>query len=186
MESSPQTARNDNCTRFSAERSLNDPQSDAPDLQVVFRAFEAKDAAKFKQISAEWISKHWTLEEKDYCSLDHPQENIVDKGGKIIMLVVNDEAVGCCALLPIENEGYEVAKMGLLEKCRGKGLGKKLLLHVIDTARQLGCRRLYIESNSVLKPALNLYESVGFQHIPEEKRKPSPYQRCNVFMEMFL
>jgi putative acetyltransferase len=156
------------------------------DSRITLRPFESKDGPAFKTISVEWISKHWTLEEKDYYVLDHAKENIIDKGGKIYMIDLDNEAVGCCALLPIENNGYEVAKMGLLEKSRGLGLGKKLLLFVVDQARLLGATWLYIESNAVLTPALKLYESVGFQHIPPEKRKPSPYQRCNVFMDMHL
>ena len=151
-----------------------------------FNTNDDTDAKAFKDISVQWISKYWSLEEKDYYSLDHPKENILDKGGKLYMIDLDNEPVGCCALFPIENNGYEVAKMGLLEKCRGHGVGKKLLQSVIEEARGLGAKWLYIESNSVLTPALKLYESCGFQHIPVEKRKQSPYQRCNVFMDLYL
>jgi GNAT superfamily N-acetyltransferase len=157
--------------------------------KVTFRPFQTsddRDAKAFKNISIEWISKYWTLEEKDIHSLEHPKENILDKGGKIYMIDLDNEPVGCCALLPIENNGFEVAKMGLLERSRGLGIGKKLLQDVIQEARSMGATWLYLESNSVLTPALKLYESVGFHHIPEEKRKKSPYQRCNVYMDMYL
>jgi ribosomal protein S18 acetylase RimI-like enzyme len=47
----------------------------------------------------------------------------------------------------------------------------------------MGLKRLYLESNSVLKPAVSLYEKIGFKHI---KGASSPYARCDVQMELKL
>jgi hypothetical protein len=37
-----------------------------------------------------------------------------------------------------------------------------------------------------LAPAVGLYESVGFRHVPRERVGPLPYTRANVFMELPL
>jgi GNAT superfamily N-acetyltransferase len=79
---------------------------------------------------------------------------------------------------------YELAKMGVAEEERGKGVGRILLEFVVGEARRLGIQRLYIETNHALKNAIHLYEAMGFRHI--EPDAPSPYQRADVFMELLL
>jgi GNAT superfamily N-acetyltransferase len=76
---------------------------------------------------------------------------------------------------------FELAKMGVAETARGKGVGRALLEHVIGEARRLGIRKIYLESNKVLENAIHLYESVGFRHVTPEE--PSPFARSDVYME---
>jgi len=57
---------------------------------------------------------------------------------------------------------------------------------VVDAARAMGAKRLYLETNHVLGPAIHLYEALGFTHVPAERLTPSPYARADVFLEMWL
>jgi hypothetical protein len=50
----------------------------------------------------------------------------------------------------------------------------------------MGAKLLYLETNSSLTPAITLYESLGFRHVPAELVVPSPYARADVFMKMSL
>jgi len=72
------------------------------------------------------------------------------------------------------------------ERLRGQGIGRKVLLALIELARQLGAPRLYLETNHRLQNAIHLYESCGFVRLPPERVKPSPYVRSDVSMEMLL
>ena len=94
--------------------------------------------------------------------------------------------IGCCALLAIAPGEFEVAKMTVTESFRGTGIGRKLLEEAIAEARASGAHRLYLETNSKLTPAIRLYESLGFRHLPPERIVPSAYARANVYMELFL
>ena len=49
----------------------------------------------------------------------------------------------------------------------------------------MGARKVYLESNTILTPALSLYEKLGFQTLPDDARA-SPYERCNIQMERDL
>ncbi|RYY25293.1 MAG: MarR family transcriptional regulator, partial [Chitinophagaceae bacterium] len=49
--------------------------------------------------------------------------------------------------------------------------------------RELGARKVYLESNTKLEPAINLYYKLGFKKIAGA---PSPYERCNIQMELEL
>ncbi len=76
--------------------------------------------------------------------------------------------------------------MAVTAKAQGLGLGRLLMESVIAAAKAAGAKRLFLETNHALTPAIRLYESVGFTHIPKERAAPSPYERADVPMEMWL
>ncbi len=145
--------------------------------------YKPEHQPSFKQLNEEWITQWFKMEESDYKSLDHPQEYILDRGGDIFIALYEGEPVGTCALIKMDEETYELAKMSVSAKVRGKGLGLLLGKAAIEKAKSMGATRLYLESNTILKPAVSLYQKLGFQEI---KDAPSPYERCNIHMEMIL
>jgi N-acetylglutamate synthase-like GNAT family acetyltransferase len=84
------------------------------------------------------------------------------------------------------NGVYELSKMAVSPAMRGRGIGRRLLEHTIAEARAIGATGLFLGSNSILKDAVHLYESLGFRHVPPEKLPEMHYARANVFMEMAL
>lgn len=152
--------------------------------EVVTRPFQPGDEIAFRSLNEAWIAKYFVVEEADRKVLNDPVHNILRLGGHIFMGVIAEAAVGCCALLPMEPDGFELAKMAVSEHLRGKGIGRKLIEYAITEARRLGASRLYLETNRKLANAIHLYESVGFQHVSPDQVIPSPYARANVFMEL--
>jgi GNAT superfamily N-acetyltransferase len=158
----------------------------APTEVVGIREFLPGDEEAFRQLNEEWIIRYFALEKKDTEALSKPHETILDRGGQILFAVRNGAPIGCCALIAIGPRQFEVAKMAVTEAAQGLGIGRRLLEATIEVARTLGAARLFLETNSVLTPAIRLYESVGFRHIPADRRKASPYARSNVQMELIL
>jgi len=76
---------------------------------------------------------------------------------------------------------YELAKMAVSPKAKGKGIGYLLGKACIAKAKQMGANKLYLESNTILKPAISLYHKLGFKKVTGI---PSPYERCNIQMEL--
>jgi putative acetyltransferase len=150
---------------------------------VAFRHFEPGDEAAFRELNEAWIGGHFEIEEKDREVLDDPVGHILQPGGALLMAVQEGVAIGTCALLPMEDGSFEVAKMTVAERCRGQGIGRKLLAHTIEYARGMGAKRLYLETNSKLGTAIHVYESLGFRHL---SRQESPYARADVFMELVV
>lgn len=95
----------------------------------------------------------------------------------------NDKIVGTCALIKLDDHRYELAKMAVTEKAKGKGIGWLLGQAAINKARELRAEAVFLESNTILEPAIKLYQKLGFQKIVGQ---PSPYQRCNIQMELKL
>ena len=57
----------------------------------------------------------------------------------------------------------ELRKMYLKPSARGRGLGKRLLIHAIARARALGFRRIELQTARVLEEAIGLYAKYGFK-----------------------
>jgi putative acetyltransferase len=157
-----------------------------PGDAVWVREFQAGDEAAFRRLNEEWIVRYFKLEAKDTYAFDNPRETILDRGGRIFFAVRGEECVGCCALLAMGPHEFEIAKMAVTASAQGLGVGRKVLAACIDAARAMGAKRLYLETNHALTPAIHLYEAVGFQHLPPERVTPSPYARADVYMEMWL
>jgi len=139
--------------------------------------------AAFRQLNEEWITTWFRMEEGDYKALDHPREYILDKGGHIFMALYKGEPVGTCSLIRMDDGSFELAKMGVSPQTQGLGIGYLLGRACIEKARALGARRVYLESNTRLKPAINLYHKLGFRKVAGP---PSPYERCDIQMELIL
>jgi GNAT superfamily N-acetyltransferase len=153
---------------------------------IAIRSFEPGDEAAFRRLNEEWITRYFKLEPTDEQSFAHPKTKILNPGGAIFLAIENGQPLGCCALIVMSLGAFEVAKMAVTPYAQGSGLGRRLLQHTIDYARSIGATRLYLETNHILTPAIRLYESLGFRHIPEERLAPSPYARADVFMELVL
>jgi DNA-binding MarR family transcriptional regulator/N-acetylglutamate synthase-like GNAT family acetyltransferase len=139
----------------------------------------------FKKLNEEWISKYFKMEEADYKALDNPKEYILDTGGYIFVALYKQEVAGVCALIKMDDSMYdfELAKMAVSPQVQGKGIGYLLGQVSIEKARSLGANKVYLESNTILKPAIGLYHKLGFRKVIGHS---SPYERCNIQMELSL
>jgi len=154
---------------------------ESKNVQIV--DYESRYHSAFKSLNVEWISTYFEMEEADYKALDNPKEYILDKGGKILVALYDDEPVGVCALIKMNDTDFEMAKMAVSPKAQGKNIGFLLGEAIVKTAKELGASKLYLESNTILKPAINLYYKLGFQKVAG---LPTPYKRCNIQMELNL
>lgn len=156
---------------------------ESKDVQIV--EYEPKHQSAFKSLNEEWISTYFEMEEADYKALDNPEDYILNKGGKIFVALYNGDPVGVCALIKMNDPHYdfEMAKMAVSPKVQGKSIGWLLGEAAVKAAKALGASKIYLESNTILKPAINLYHKLGFKKIAGH---PTPYKRCNIQMELDL
>lgn len=149
------------------------------EVQIIDYNESYKEA--FKTINQQWIERHFEMEEIDLKALNNPKEYILDKGGHIVVALLEGEPVGVCALIKMDHPefDFELAKMGVTPKAQGKGVGFKIGQELVKKAQKIGAKTIYLESNTLLKPAINLYKKLGFKEI---KGTNSPYQRCDIQM----
>lgn len=104
------------------------------------------------------------------------EANYAGSGGRFDVLENSGgEIIGCAGLASIGNGVCVLRKMYLHREYRGRGFGKKLLIHAIDAARELGFRRINLETASMLSEAVALYRRFGFRPFDD----PGLPERCD-------
>jgi putative acetyltransferase len=77
---------------------------------------------------------------------------------------VGQELAGCGALKRLDDARGEIKSMRVADPFLGRGVGRAMLLFILDEARARGMRHVWLETGSAaaFTPALRLYESAGF------------------------
>jgi putative acetyltransferase len=79
----------------------------------------------------------------------------------------------------------ELVKMYLSPAARGKGLGKHLILKMIEEAKQMGFRTIYLETMHELSAAVSAYKRLGFELLSEPLGE-SGHHSCEIWMCLHL
>jgi ribosomal protein S18 acetylase RimI-like enzyme len=154
---------------------------DTNKVEIIPFSIELKEP--IKTLNLEWLHKYFKVEPKDEKVLSDPQGEIIDKGGMIFYARYNNKIVGTVSLLKIDNSTFELTKMAVSDGNQGLGIGKKLMEHCLNEAKEKGIQKLILYSNRKLLPAIHLYESFGFIEIPVEE---GVYERADIKMEKIL
>lgn len=154
--------------------------ADPPREVIALSPFSIEYKQAFYDLNREWVETLFVLEAADVEQLEHP-ERILEQGGEIWFALLDGKPVGTGALYCKGAGKFELAKMAVTPELRGHGIGAKLMDKLVQRFVERGGTRLYLETNSSLKPAIALYERFGFVHVPPDA--PSEYARADTFME---
>src|SRR5207253_2270706 len=74
------------------------------------------------------------------------------------------ELGGCGALKRLDAQRAEIKSMRVADRYLGRGIGRAMLVHLLDKARTSGHSSVWLETGSAPEfvPAQRLYESAGF------------------------
>lgn len=147
-------------------------------VEIIDYSDELKEYIKI--LNYEWLEEHFRVEEGDHISLSDPQTQILDKGGFIFFAKFNGEIVGTTSLIKKTEVVFELGKMAVAKNARGCGIGNRLMEHCLDFAKQQGIDELILYSNTILEPAIHLYNKFGFEEIELEL---GVYERGNIKMK---
>jgi len=107
-------------------------------------------------------------------------------GGDCVILVAVDEAangvLGTVTLEPFgpaselarDETEADVRAFAVAPQAQGLGVGRKLLLAVIECAIKRGIRTLRLCTQPAMRSAQHLYESTGFSRTPDLDFEPEP------------
>lgn len=152
------------------------------DVSVV--KFEPQFAKAFADLNYEWIAKYYQIEKHDHEQLDAPQETIIDLGGQIFFTLVGDEVAGTVAMIHVEGNSFELAKMAVSPRFQGRKLGDLLMRACIEFAQNAKAKSIILESNTKQVAAISLYRKHGFV---ETRLDPnSQFTRANIRMQLAI
>lgn len=93
--------------------------------------------------------------------------------GRLLMAEYDGQLAGCVALHELEPGICEMKRLYLRPQFRGKGLGRALVDRAIAEARQIGYRRIRLDTvEPLMKDAVAMYRKLGFREIAPYRANP--------------
>ncbi len=83
--------------------------------------------------------------------------------GRLYLAWAGAELAGCIALRRHDAQAAEMKRLYLRPVFQGQGLGRLMAEHIIADARQIGYRRLLLDTLPIMQSAQALYVKLGFR-----------------------
>jgi len=105
-------------------------------------------------------------------------------GGRLLLAEYEGQLAACVALHKLDADICEMKRLYLRPQFRGKGLGRILAQRIISDARQIGYKRMRLDTvGPVMKDAVAMYRKLGFKEISAYRPNPNP---GTLYMELEL
>lgn len=104
----------------------------------------------------------------DLLLLADPSMKLVLKylqSGKCFIYKDDSKILGCYVLIEISVDRVELVNIAVLENKQGLGIGKKLLLHLFDYAKQKGYKEIIVGTGNSSIDQIAFYQKAGFRMI---------------------
>ncbi len=98
--------------------------------------------------------------------------------GLFVVARDGDATVACGGLEHLDDDVAEIKRMWVSSTHRGAGLGKQLLAHLEDEARQAGRSTVILDTNGVLTEAIAMYTAAGYT--ARHRYNDNPYAQHGV------
>ncbi|MFQ9513179.1 MAG: GNAT family N-acetyltransferase [Clostridia bacterium] len=134
----------------------------------------------FIRLSKNWITKYFALESDDFEVFENI-DKLIKNGAMIYFAIENGVVYATCMAQPMTNNEWEICKLAADERYEEHGAGSAVFKACMDYALENGANKLTILSNSILKPALHIYEKYGFYEIPVDNTHH--YKRVDIQFE---
>ncbi|MED1943813.1 MULTISPECIES: GNAT family N-acetyltransferase [Brevibacillus] len=92
--------------------------------------------------------------------------------GCILLALGNEQPAGCVALRKIDEQVCEMKRLYVKPEWKGRGVGKKLALAILDEAKIRGYSLIRLDTLPTMEPAIQLYHSLGFYPIEPYRFNP--------------
>lgn len=137
----------------------------------------------FIRLNKAWLEEYFYVEPHDLETFNNIENDIIEKEGEIFFCLVDNEIAGTVAMIKTDDKTYELAKMAVDKKFQGMKLSNLLMEASIQFAKQNKATKIFLVSNRILKPALNLYSKYNFVEVPMAE---TDYDRADIQMELTL
>jgi putative acetyltransferase len=115
---------------------------------------------------------------------DHLSDVFVAAGSKYFIAEENGVMLGGAGIYPTANlpeDTCELVRLYLAASARGRGIGKILMQHCIDAAKEKGFKKIYLETMPELHIAVPMYEKFGFSYLNGPLGN-SGHDGCDIWM----
>lgn len=105
----------------------------------------------------------------DFWSFSTLKEELENENSSYIIGKINNEIIGFAGLKKIFDQA-DIMNIVIKKTYRNQGIGTLLLENLILLAKDLNISTLFLEVNEQNKPAIHLYEKLGFKKLGVRKK----------------
>lgn len=156
-------------------------------MSITFRHLEKKDNREIADLIRS-VFREFAIDRPGTVYFDPTTDDLCtlfQTPGSVYWIAEDDgKIIGGCGIFPTENlpEGCgELVKLYLDASYRKQGIGRKLLEMSVESAREMGYTKLYLESLPELGKAISLYQKQGFSFI-DHKMGDEGHFGCTIWM----
>lgn len=96
----------------------------------------------------------------------YEKHNQLDQINEAIVVYEHDNVVGAGSIRQYDEKTVELKRIYVAPAFRGRGIGTKLVSLLVEWGRELGYRRMLLETGKTLTESIALYSKLGFERIP--------------------
>lgn len=154
-------------------------------MDPLIEIIDARTADQLEQVR-ELLNEYAAAFNSDRCFQEFGAElealpgDYAAPGGRLLLGHVNDVVAGCVAMRKFDDTSCEMKRLYLRPGNRGTGLGRKLASMIVETARQMGYSRMYLDTLPAMEEAQHLYRSLGFEECEPYTDTPITGAACYV------
>lgn len=112
----------------------------------------------------EWLDNDICFPNFEDEVMDLPGEYVPPKG-QLLLALDEDYPIGCIALKKHSDEVCEMKRLYVRDDFKGKGIGKTLIVRLIEEARVLGYKKIMLDTLPFMQQAIHLYYAFGFKKV---------------------
>jgi len=152
---------------------------------TIIHATTLDDIAAVKAIFLEYITFIESFLGQSLCfqSTDEEFANFPQVYDRLLLAKIEGNPVAACAIKPFKPGICELKRLYCRPQGRGFNLGLRLTQESLTTARALGYRHIYLDTDPGLTHANEIYETLGFTDIDRYYENP---MGCSRYMALRL
>ena len=154
--------------------------------EIEFIAFDERYVNDFRRLNEDWLGSYLEISDHDRHILSNPIKEIINKNGKIYLLISGGKVIGTYALQKISDQACELSKFTIMKEFRGRKLGERMLEHAIENAKDLKYNSIVLYTHHELKEASQLYSKMGFEIIQDHPGFTDKTGRCSQMMQLII
>jgi GNAT superfamily N-acetyltransferase len=139
-------------------------------LAFTIRPFQARDQMDARQLILTGLGEHFGwIDETRNPDLNDIAAYYLARGHTFLVAESNGQIVGTGVLLTESADAGRIARMSVSRAHRRKGIGRALVLRLLEEAKRKKLVQVHIETNHGWENAIGLYRHCGFEEYKHDE-----------------
>ena len=127
------------------------------------RSFATSDQEEVQQLILDGLAEHFfNLDPSLNLDLEDITTTYLSKGDLFLIAEMDNRIIATGALVRESLETGRIVRVSVASDNRRRGIGQLIVQHLLDNARRLDLKRIFVETNLDWHEALRFYQNLGF------------------------